>query len=579
MNFQKHNTFIETNADGVIHYQSHGEMPVPVKNTGEWLHHWAQKTPSQIAIAERSGEGWRALSYAEVLQSVRALAGGLLARGIGSGSRIMAISGNSVDHGLMALAAQYIGAAIIPVAEQYSLIPDARARLLHAIELTKPNLIYADDAQQYADALLALEGFDRVVSRGTGFTTIHQLMSMGDAGVDEAYAQVGPNTIAKILMTSGSTSAPKAVPTPHSMLCANQAQLVHAFPFLKDRAPCVVDWLPWSHVFGGSHNFNMMLANGGSYYIDGGKPTPALFGQTIENLKMKSSTLAFNVPVGFSQLVKAMQSDDALAKSYFGELDMIFYAGASLPQEVWTGLEDLAMKHRGALPLMTTSWGLTETAPACLAQLEPIRRSGVIGVPLADVRVKMLPIDDRRYEIRVKGPNVFSTYLDAPEKTTEAFDEDGYFLTGDAMAFVDANDPNQGLKFEGRVSEEFKLLTGTWVRAGNLRMELLTELQGLVSDLVITGADRADIGILAFATAGTTIEAIKSVLETRASKGHSSSTHIARALILDEPASFADGEVTAKGNLNFRKILDRRKADLERLYQGGEGVIILGRPQ
>lgn len=577
MTYQTHATTIDKKDNGTLYFTTDAPMPTPAKNTGEWLHIWAQKTPSNIAIAERSGAGWRELNYQELLDQVRALAGGFLARGLGAGSRILVISGNSIDHGLVALAAQYIGAAVIPVAEQYSLIPDARPRLLHAAEVTAPDLVYADDGARYGDALDALAPLPAVVSHGGAYETLGALMREGLDGVDAAYAQVGPESIGKILMTSGSTSAPKAVPTPHRMMTANQAQLSHAMPFLQAHTPKIVDWLPWNHVFGGSHNFNLMLANGGAYYIDDGKPTPQLFGRTIENLKMHTGTLAFNVPVGFAQLCKAMQNDADLARGFFEHLQMIFYAGASLPQEVWTGLENLAMAHRGQLPLMTSSWGLTETAPAAVMQMEPIRSSGVIGVPLPEVTMKMVPTDDGRYEARVKGDSIFDGYLNAPDKTAEAFDEEGYFITGDAMAFLDEADPNQGLRFDGRISEEFKLLTGTWVRAGALRLELLEQLKGLVSDLVITGADRADIGIMAFATEGTTLDQIAEVLHNRAAMGQSSSTHIARAMILSEPASFAEGEITAKGNLNFRKLLDRRRALLDHLYAGGEGVVVIGK--
>lgn len=573
---QKHDVQIDRDQLGNLIVKSKQPLPEIAKNTGVWLHKWVENSPDRIFIAERSGAGWRELSYLETLQKVRALAGGLLSRGIGAGSKILVISGNSVDHALLALATQYIGAAIIPLAEQYSLIPDAHSRLIQAAQITKPDMIFADDEHKYGKALALFEDMPIITSTGEKYASLDDLMKSGEFGIDEAYAKVSGQTVAKILMTSGSTSAPKAVLTTHQMLCANQIQLLSGLPFLKEKPPIVVDWLPWNHVFGGSHNFNVILSNGGTLYIDDGKPTPQLIARTIENLKMHSGTISYNVPIGFSMLLNAMKEDDILAKKYFENLDMIFYAGASLPQDVWSGLEDLAFKHHGSLPLMTSSWGLTETAPACIMQQEPIRRSGVIGVPLVGVDVKLIPSEDNRYEARVKGPNVFHEYLYEPQKTKDAFDEDGYFITGDAMAFVDENDPNKGLKFDGRISEEFKLLSGTWVRAGNLRLELLVELKGLASDIVITGADKKDIGLMIFPSANADHEKIISILTQRAQQGQSSSTHIARAIILDEPPNLAEGEITAKGNLNFNKILSRRKHTLDALYEGGEGVILIG---
>ncbi|MEN9060119.1 AMP-binding protein [Ponticoccus litoralis] len=499
------------------------------------------------------------------------------------------ISGNGVDHGLLTLAAQYVGVPTVPLAEQYALIPAARAQLVHCAELVKPAMVFADDGARYAEALAlpVLEGMEKVVARnaGAGMTALSSLMGE-EAGVDEAAARVTPDTVAKYLMTSGSTSHPKAVVTTQRMMCANQTQLADALPFLRARPPCIVDWLPWNHVFGGSHNFNMMLANGGALYVDGGKPTPALVGQTIENNRLKSATLAFNVPVGFAQLRDAMKADAGLRETWFRDLDMIFYAGASLPQDVWTDLEDMARAVRGDVPLMTSSWGLTETGPACVLQHEPTDRSGIIGVPLTGVEVKLLPDAAMRCEIRVRGPNIMPGYLHDAKKTAEAFDEEGFFVTGDAVRLVDPDDLNKGMRFDGRISEDFKLLTGTWVRAATLRLELLRDLAPLAQDLVICGADRGEIGVLVFPSteaAGLGQEAeglidgpdLRAALAQRlAARGaHGSASHIARVLVLAEPPSLGDGEITAKGNLNFRKVLARRAGLLDRLYSDDPAVV------
>ncbi|MDG2340467.1 MAG: AMP-binding protein, partial [Paracoccaceae bacterium] len=383
----------------------------------------------------------------------------------------------------------------------------------------------------------------------------------------------------------------KGVPTSHAMMCANQAQLAQGLPFLKARPPVIVDWLPWNHVFGGSHNFNMMLANGGALYIDAGKPVPHLVGTTLENLALKAGTMAFNVPLGFAMIRDALKQDAGLRHAYFAELDMLFYAGASLAQDVWTDLENMAREVRGDIPLFTSSWGLTETAPAVLLQHQPTDRSGVVGVPLPGCEVKLIPDDDMRCEARVRGPNVFSSYLNNPEQTADAFDEEGFYKTGDAMLFVDPNDPNMGLKFDGRISDEFKLASGTWVRAAGLRLDILAKLGSSITDVIITGADKDDIGLFIVPSAG--MRGAEDVVENDgalrvpslegqlcdmlASMGGSSSTSVARALILSEPLSIADGEITAKGSVNFKKLLIRRAALLSRLYDDVDPATILVR--
>ena len=597
--FLAHSVAREDRADDTILLRSNYDLSPVVDKTGVWLHDWAKKTPDRTFIAERSGAGWREESYASTLQKVRAIASSLLARGMGPDTPIIIMSGNGVDHGLLSLAAQYIGVPTAPVAEQYSLIHGAHGRLQHAIELVGPKMAYVVDADQYGEALAleALNGIEVVASRTGGkanLTAFDELLK-GDSSVDldAAYAKVGPDSVAKILMTSGSTSAPKGVMTTQRMMCVNQTMLADAMPFLRVRPPRVVDWLPWNHVFGGSHNFNMMLANGGSFYIDDGKPVKGLFDRTLENLSLVTGTLSFNVPVGYAMLLGALQKDAGLRQRFFQDLDLVFYAGASLPQDIWTGFEEMAMGVKGEIPLMTSSWGLTETAPATMMQSEPIDRSGVVGVPMNGVTLKLIPDKDMRCEMRIKGPNVMEAYFQDPEKTKEAFDEEGFFITGDAMQFIDKNDVNKGMKFDGRISEDFKLLTGTWVRAAQLRMDMLTCLAPLASDLVITGADRNQIGVMIFPDVAelkregfdltddygayrcTLLQGeIHRRLAERAREISGSSTMISRAIVLSEPASMPEGEMTAKGNLNFRKVLTRRKEVLDRLYNDADPATI-----
>ncbi len=559
-----------------------------VSHAGVWLQRWASEVPERTFLAERSGAGWRELAYAEVLQAVQAIAESLVARGLNQTTTIVIMSGNSVDHALLSLGAQYAGVPTVPLAEQYSLIPEARARLSYVMHKVKPVMAFVDDAERYAAALADDEfsNVEIVASRSKGgspaVTAFSELLR-GDSGVDLAavHATVGPDTLAKVLFTSGSSSDPKGVLTTQRMMCTNQAQLASVLPFLKTSPPRIVDWLPWNHVFGGSHNFNMMLAQGGTLYIDDGKPTRSGFQRTVENITDKGGTLSFNVPMGFSMLVNEMRSNESLRQRYFEDLDMLFYAGASLPQQVWTQLEEMAMAVRGRLPLMISSWGMTETAPATLMLHEPIGRSGVVGVPLPGTRIKLLPDEDMRCELRVKGPNIMRGYWEDEDKSREAFDDEGYLVTGDAVRFVDYNDPERGLKFDGRVSEDFKLLTGTWVHAGRLRLEALEALRGLVQDVVITGHDREEVGLLIFVNPALKLpvdDSGEAVVDARlasqlqeklvefAKQATGSASRIARALVLAEPPSIEHHEITDKGSLNVRKIITRRAALIERLY-------------
>lgn len=599
-NFKPHDVSSEQRSDETLLLRSNAEMGDVVDTSADWLHRWSVEAPERIFLAERSGAGWREETYQSTLQKVRAIAASLLARGMGPDTPILIMSGNGVDHGVLTLAAHYVGVPTAPIAEQYALIPAARERLEHAISLVKPSMAYVVDADKFAHAITidALAGVEIVASdvgSQSGVTGMDTLLR-GDSGVDidAARGQVTPDSVVKILMTSGSTSAPKGVMTTQRMMCVNQTQIADSLPFLTERPPSVVDWLPWNHVFGGSHNFNMMLANGGSFYIDDGKPLKGLFDRTVENLKMVTGSLVFNVPVGFGMLLQALKSDQDLRQRFFQDLDMIFYAGASLPQDIWQGLEHMALDVKGEVPLMTSSWGLTETAPATMIQQEPTDRSGVIGVPMSGVTLKLVPEEDGRYEVRAKGPNIMPGYYNDPQKTAEAFDGEGYFITGDAMVFVDPDNVNAGMRFDGRISEDFKLLTGTWVRATALRMSLLSHFAPLAADLVMTGQDKSDIGVLIFPnkeaieTAGHALDDVDGMLSDPSlltalrdrlaawnEANASSSTRIARAALFAEPASLVDAEITAKGNLNFRKVLQRRSAILDHLYNGSHDAVIV----
>lgn len=571
--YKPHDVIRQDRADGSVLLRARESLGAVVERTTDWLEHWAEVTPEAVFVAERSGDGWREVSYSEARAKARAIAVGLL--DLELTGPVLVVSGNSVAHGVLALACQYAGVPIVPVAEQYALIPAARRQLDHIVSLIQPAAVFAADGSDV---------FERDSLRGVLCLTAQSLEDLAGASGDLSGVDVGPDTVAKILMTSGSTSAPKGVLTTHRMMCTNQAQIAAALPFVQNRPPVLVDWLPWNHVFGGSHNFNLVLANGGSLYIDAGKPVPALVGKTIENNRLKQGTISFNVPVGFAALRDAMRDDKGFARAFFENLDMLFYAGASLPQDVWQDLEAMARDVRGELPLFTSSWGLTETAPAALLQHEPTDRSGVVGVPLPGVDVKLIP-DGPRYEVRVKGPSIFTGYHGDAAKTADAFDEEGFFITGDAMAFVDPDNMNAGLRFEGRIAEEFKLATGTWVRAAELRLRVLDALQGVAQDVVLVGEGQAQVGALIVPTAGVRDAAAQGDSALRVDPGlmaplakftGGSASRVARVLVMADPPSMADGEVTAKGNLNFAKIKALRAELVEQLFAGGPDVILVG---
>ena len=585
LGLRPHKVVREDRADGSILLRSGYEMSAVERSTGVWLDRWASRKPEAVFLAERSGEGWRTVSYAEALERVRALAAGLLARGVDG--PILILSGNSVDHAVLTLAAQYVGLVTVPVAVQYSLIPEARGRLAYVRDLVKPALVYAADDEAFGQALDLFECpklVSRVITnRGEALDSVS-----GAADVGAAHASVGPDTVAKLLLTSGSTSDPKAVVTTHGMMTTNQAQVRDGLPFVAARPPVLVDWLPWNHVFGGSHNFNLVLANGGALYIDDGAPIPAKFGRTVENLGLMPGTISFNVPVGFAQLVAAMEADAALRETYFRDLDMIFYAGASLPQDTWSVLERMSLEAAGRMPLITSSWGLTETAPAALLQHEPAKGAGIVGVPMTGVTVKLVDDGAGRMDVRVKGGNVFSGYHSALEKTAETFDNEGFFITGDAMRFVDPSDMAKGLRFDGRLSEDFKLSTGTWVQAAQVRLEMLGSLGPFAQDLVVCGAGRDEIGILIVpgpaARDGVTengalccaaSDSIRQRMEMRSEETTGSARTVMRALVLADPPDIGAGEVTAKGNINFAKLLERRAHLVDRLYDDNDPASIV----
>lgn len=563
--------------------------PVPA-SVGVLLERWAARTPDHPFLAERDSAGaWRKVTYGQASRAVNAIAQSLLDRRLPAGQAIMILAENGIDHGLLVLGALHVGIPVAPVSTAYARMSQDFGKLKYIFDLLQPALVYVDDAERYARALevIGAGSVEIVASRGSlpgrRVTTFSSLMDVRPSPqVDEAFARVGPDTVAKILFTSGSTGQPKGVINTQRMMCANQESAAAAWTFLENNPPVLCDWLPWNHTFGGNHNFNMMLRNGGTLYIDEGKPVPALIGRSVANLRDVSPTFYLNVPRGFAALLDVMEHDEDLQHKFFKRLDMLFYAAAALPQTLWERLEKMSLRVRGTPTPFISSWGLTETAPAVTMVHFPITRSGNIGVPAPGTQVRLVP-DNDKLEIRVKGPNVTPGYYKADDQTAKAFDEHGWFRTGDAVRFADPDNPAAGLLFDGRTAENFKLSTGTWVNVGMLRPAVIAAGAPVIEDAVITGHDRDEIGALLFPSlaglkalcphlgADATLaqmvaepavrQALVNGLRKHNAQAQGSSARITRCLFLTEPPSIDAGEITDKGYLNQRAVLTRR-ADL-----------------
>jgi feruloyl-CoA synthase len=585
----------EVQPDGAMVLRSARRLgPVP-RSVGALLERWAVAEPGRTFLAERMASGaWRHLTYEAAARAANAIGQALLDRDLGPNRPLMILAENGIDHGLMMLGAMHVGVPVVPVSTAYARLSQDYGKLRYIFALMEPGLIYVDDTERYAKALQAI-GADRleiVASRGqlstkrtTPFASLTELRPTPT--VDAAFARVGPETVAKILFTSGSTGQPKGVINTQGMMCANQESAAGAWTFLSDHPPVIVDWLPWNHTFGGNHNFNMMLRHGGSLYIDEGKPVPALIGRTVANLREVSPTVYFNVPRGYAALTDYLEQDEALRQKFFARLDLLFYAAAALPQSLWDRLETLGVKTRGRKVPFISSWGLTETAPAVTMVHYPIDRPGNIGVPGPGMAVKLAPVGDK-LEIRVKGPNVTPGYFKAPDLTAKAFDEEGWLKTGDAVRLADPANPAAGLLFDGRTAENFKLSSGTWVNVGMLRTAVIAAGAPVIEDAVITGHDRDEIGLLIFPSlAGlknlcpelgregkleelighpAVRRALADGLSRHNAIAQGSSMRIARCLLLTEPPSIDANEITDKGYLNQRAVLTKRAALVERLH-------------
>ena len=568
------------------------------------LVHWASTDPDRLFMARRArladgstGE-WQRVTYGQALQAARNIGQALLDRGLDAERPVAILSENSLEHALLALGCLYAGVPHCPVSPAYSTISQDYDKLRHVLATLTPGLVFATDGERYARAIAATVPADVEVVLASGQVPGRQatpwsalLETPATPAVDAAMQATGPQTITKFLFTSGSTKLPKAVVNTHAMWCANQQQMRQSMPVLAEEidgaGPVLVDWLPWNHTFGGNHNVGLVLYNGGSLYIDDGKPTPALMAETLRNLREVAPTVYFNVPTGFEAIAHAMKADPVLRKNLLSRVRMFFYSGAALAQPVWDLLHEVQEAECGERIVMGTGLGMTESSPFAIFITNPQVRSGHLGLPTAGMELKLVPVDGKT-EVRYKGPNVTPGYWRSPEATAEAFDEEGFFCTGDAVCWIDDGNHHVGLRFDGRIAEDFKLSTGTFVSVGPLRAKIIAAGAPYVQDAVITGLNRGEVGALLFPTpairklAGLPDKAaLKDVLESAPVQAHfqqvanelartatGSATRVARLHLMHEPPSIDKGEVTDKGSINQRAVLKHRDALVQALHDG-----------
>ncbi len=594
ISFSRPRVRMERRPDGVIYVRPAAALQDYSRRLTDRLHHWADAEPERVFMAERAADGgWRTLTYAQLRAASRRIASALLARGLSAERPVMILSGNGIDHALLAFGALYAGIPFCPVSPAYSLVSRDYGKLSSAMTLLTPGLVFAADASAFAAALRATVPADveivavRGAVEGRAVTPFAELEATPEhPRLDAAHDAIGPDTIAKFLLTSGSTGRPKAVINTQRMLCANQVMLRETLAFLKDEPPVIVDWLPWNHTFGGNHNVGLVLYNGGSMYLDDGRPMPGGIEETVRNLREISPTVYFNVPKGYESLLPYLRDDAALRGSFFGRLHAMFFSGAALSPYVWNSLDEIAVEVTGRRVPMLTGLGATETAPFFMSVTPETSRSGHIGLPVPGNDAKLVP-NNGKIEVRARGPNVTPGYWRQPDLTAKAFDEEGFYMLGDAVRFVDPANVDAGFDFDGRISEDFKLASGTWVSVGPLRARMIAACAPLVRDVVIAGINRDDLSALVIldldgcrvvnpalpaddlaAAARDTIvrQAFRERLAAFAAAATGSSMRVARAILIDVPLSIDAGEVTDKGSINQRAVLEHRAALIDSLY-------------
>ena len=583
--------------------------PFPERLTDR-LVHWAKERPDQTLFARRvknadgSSGDWKHITFAQALDAARRIGQGLLNRGLSAERPVLILSENDLEHALLALGCIYAGVAYCPTSPAYSLISQDFDKLKHVIKTLTPGMVFASDALRYSRAMLATvaEDVELVCTNGTvpgrDTTSFGALMATEPTpAVDAAMAATGPDTIAKFLFTSGSTKMPKAVINTQRLWCANQAQMAASMPVLAEKELVLVDWLPWNHTFGGNHNFGMVIYHGGTLYIDDGKPTPALIGETLRNLREISPTVYFNVPTGFEAIANAMKDPAPeglqLRKTLLAKVNMFFYAGAALAQPIWDSLFQSQEREVGERIVMTTGLGMTESGPFGIFVTNPNVKAGDLGLPTPGLELKLVDMQGKT-EVRYKGPNITPGYWRQPEETADAFDEEGFFKTGDAVKWIDETDVHQGLKFDGRIAEDFKLATGTFVSVGPLRGKIIAAGAPYIQDVVLTGLNMKEVGAMVFPTAAVrqlaglpadasmhdvldapgVLAQFQKIVDELSRNSTGSANRIARLCLLADPPTIDRGEITDKGSINQRSVLSHRADTVAKLHSDGLRFIV-----
>lgn len=579
----------EDRADGSIILRAAQALGAYEPNLAKLFRSAVERHPDRLHMAERDAAGaWAGVTYAQARRKADAVAQALIDRGLSAERPLMVLSGNAVEHGILTLAGYTAGIPVSPISVAYSLQSQDHAKLKYINELLTPGLVYVSDTAPFAKALAHVTAPIVAGKNGANLPNVTLFSELESTvpgpAVEQAVAAIRPDTIAKFLFTSGSTSLPKGVVNTHGMLTANQQQSVQCWPFIADDPMVLVDWLPWNHTFGSNYNFNLILQQAGTLYIDAGKPLPALVGHTVQNLREIAPTVYFNVPAGYGALLPFLEKDDALARHFFSRVRLLFYAGASLPQDMWDRLEALSVRITGMRVPMTSAWGTTETAPLATSAHTFLEKAGNVGVPVPGCDVKLVPVGSK-LEIRVRGPNITPGYWRRPDLTQAMFDDEGYYLPGDAVRFADPADPDQGLIFDGRTAEDFKLTNGTWVAVGALRVGAIAAATPVLQDAIVCGEGRDQVGLVAWLNAAgckqvtgedgdlafyATHPKVHTHLRGAFAQWNKINTgatmRIARVLLLPDMPSIDRNEITDKGYINQRVALECRRTEGERLF-------------
>jgi feruloyl-CoA synthase len=595
---------IERRPDGTMLIRSRFPLDDYPPRITDRLVHWANKTPDRTFMAARDANGeWRHISYAQALQYAKCIGQALLARNLSAERPVAILSGNDLEHAMLALGCLYVGIPYAPISPAYSLISSDFGKLRYILDLLTPGMVFACDGQQYSKAIEAIvpKETELVFTRNpiAGRTSIdfnHLAATIPTDAVEDAHDKVGPDTIAKFLFTSGSTGMPKGVINTQRMWCSNQIMVRSALQYLQDEPPTILDWAPWHHTAGGNHDVGLVLYNGGTFYIDEGKPLPGAIEHTVRNLKDVACTWYFNVPKGYEALLPFFRSDEQLRRNFFSRLKVLWYAGAAIAQHVYDAYQELAVQTSGERVLFLTGLGSTETAPFAMSRMWESSFGVNMGLPARGSTLKLVPVDGK-LEARFKGPHITPGYWRQPDLTAKAFDEEGFYKIGDALKFEDENNPIQGLLFDGRIAEDFKLGTGTWVSVGPLRAAFISHFAPYVRDVVIGGADRDYIAVIVIpdveALRGFAPELPKTaaaaevldhpgvkakfseLLAEFAKSSTGSSNRVLRASLLAEPPSLDVGEITDKGSINQRAVLSHRKAMVEEMYSDSPSARVI----